>query len=169
MEEEYWYEEAQVELDPLEQELRMIFERFEQEEKGRVDLTEVELMVKAMGKKLVGNELQKAMFDLDTTGEMVILIDDWIKWWYDTYEVKQTVVEEVEDNVVDAWEEVTDETGQTYYYNTATGETRWELPELILKIREKMADVFKDDDDMDMEMKIRTLFAKYDADGTGTI
>ena len=88
-EEGYRHGEAQIQLDPLEQELRFVFERFEGADIGQVNLTEVELMVKAMGKKMAGKELQRAMFDLDTTGQMVVLIDDWIKWWYDTYEEKQ--------------------------------------------------------------------------------
>ncbi|DBA01386.1 TPA: hypothetical protein N0F65_007283 [Lagenidium giganteum] len=132
------------------------------------------------------NEKFRLMNDLDTTNQMLILRGDFVTWLLSellrerAFELERTAVPVAQSVPIGypTWEEVVDEgvsPPTTFYYNTITGESTWELPEFIQRTREYLvaADNKRTPDEREQFSEpvhqLRALFNKYDEDGSSTL
>ncbi|KAF0693989.1 Aste57867_15102 [Aphanomyces stellatus] len=148
-----------------------VFLAIHPEDPAIVDLTDLQTVCAGMGVQLASHDLTQAMYDLDTSGEMVIRVADFAAWWLARLRAKEAaaLAAQVVDTPTAArvWETVVD--GETtYVYDTVTGESRWAMPELASAIlaafaREKEAGKRDDDDTTTtQESQLVRLFAKHD-------
>ncbi|OQR89162.1 hypothetical protein THRCLA_09889 [Thraustotheca clavata] len=125
-----------------------------------VQLTDLQSLCHHLSIPLNDYELAQAMYDLDTTGEMQILIDDFVKWWVERNQVAKQ--EEEKAAITRLWEHVIELDGYEYFYDYITGEAVNKMPEIV----EKIMAHYSSSPIESMDEKLINWFQKYDIDNS---
>ncbi|RHY96961.1 hypothetical protein DYB26_005202 [Aphanomyces astaci] len=150
-----------------------IFQELNPENPSMVDLTELETLCMRMGVRLAAHDLTQGMYDLDTTGAMVIPLDVFCLWWLRRLRSEEAAAAALAIEAAAAtgppathvWETVVDGAA-TYYYDHVSGETKWDLHEFVAAARSYFASLKDESTD---DRALLTLFAKHDLSSRGKL
>ncbi|ETV67104.1 hypothetical protein, variant 1 [Aphanomyces astaci] len=150
-----------------------IFQELNPENPSMVDLTELETLCMRMGVRLAAHDLTQGMYDLDTTGAMVIPLDVFCLWWLRRLRSEEAAAAALAIEAAAAtgppathvWETVVDGAAR-YYYDHVSGETKWDLHEFVAAARSYFASLKDESTD---DRALLTLFAKHDLSSRGKL
>ncbi|OQR98009.1 hypothetical protein ACHHYP_09293 [Achlya hypogyna] len=130
-----------------------------------IDLTDLGDVCAQVGINLNQYELTQAMYDLDTSGEMVVRLEDFAAWL--AARLAAIPTEEASDDtpVQRLWEHVIETEGNAYYYDYITGDVVYALPDLVDRIL-KQYDL---PGDKTMDEKLTAWFRRFDVDDSGSL
>ncbi|RHY33940.1 hypothetical protein DYB32_001279 [Aphanomyces invadans] len=152
------------------------FQELNPENPTVVDLAELETLCVRMGVRLASHDLTQGMYDLDTSGDMVIPLDTFCMWWLARLRSEEaTAMAALAAEAAAAagpppahvWEIVVDGTA-TYYYDHISGETKWDLHEFVGAARAYFA-TLQDPTITTDDQALMQLFAKHDLSSRGKL
>jgi Ca2+-binding EF-hand superfamily protein len=63
-------------------EVKVAFDKYDADGSGAIDKDELAQLSKELGHELTGEELEKALKDLDLNGDGVIDMKEFSRWWF---------------------------------------------------------------------------------------